>query len=126
MRTQGIQVEDCAAFADFQAAIGLPHEVKGTAIHAFTILRQGFSPSPELEKELRELITYAYGADVYAEMLAIRRQIREDREKKEREHRARQKAAAEATFWWSIAAILAALLIYIGYVLIDMVKARAA
>lgn len=80
----------------------------------------------EMEKELRELITYAYGADVYAEMLAIRRQIREDREKKEREHRARQKAAAEATFWWSIAAVLASLLIYIGYVLVDMAKARSA
>ena len=36
------------------AAIGLPHDVKGTAIHAFCILRQGFSASDNLAKELRE------------------------------------------------------------------------
>jgi acetyl-CoA synthetase len=36
------------------AAIGLPHEVKGTAIHAFCILRQGETPSPALAAELRE------------------------------------------------------------------------
>jgi acetyl-CoA synthetase len=36
------------------AAIGLPHDVKGTAIHAFCILRQGFSASDNLAKELRD------------------------------------------------------------------------
>jgi len=36
------------------AAIGLPHEVKGTAIHAFCILRQGFTASDDLAKELRD------------------------------------------------------------------------
>jgi acetyl-CoA synthetase len=36
------------------AAIGLPHEVKGNAIHTFVILKQGFEPSPELENELRQ------------------------------------------------------------------------
>src|SRR6266852_9340836 len=36
------------------AAIGLPHEVKGTAIHAFVILRQGYTPSDQLAAELRE------------------------------------------------------------------------
>jgi acetyl-CoA synthetase len=36
------------------AAIGLPHEVKGTAIHAYCILRAGHSPSPELADELRQ------------------------------------------------------------------------
>jgi acetyl-CoA synthetase len=36
------------------AVIGLPHEVKGTAIHAFCILRQGFSPSDALAAELRD------------------------------------------------------------------------
>jgi acetyl-CoA synthetase len=38
------------------AAIGLPHEVKGQAIHAFVLLRQGFSPSKELEEELRQYV----------------------------------------------------------------------
>jgi acetyl-CoA synthetase len=35
------------------AVIGLPHELKGTAIHAFCILRQGHSPSDALAAELR-------------------------------------------------------------------------
>jgi acetyl-CoA synthetase len=35
------------------AAIGLPHEVKGNAIHTYVILRQGFEPSEELAQELR-------------------------------------------------------------------------
>ena len=36
------------------AAIGLPHEVKGNAIHAFAILRAGFEPSDKLAEELRQ------------------------------------------------------------------------
>jgi acetyl-CoA synthetase len=36
------------------AAIGLPHEVKGNAIHAFVILRQGYEGSHELEEKLRQ------------------------------------------------------------------------
>jgi len=35
------------------AVIGLPHELKGTAIHAYVLLRQGYEPSPELAVELR-------------------------------------------------------------------------
>jgi acetyl-CoA synthetase len=36
------------------AAIGLPHEVKGQAIHTYVILRQGFEPSDALADELRK------------------------------------------------------------------------
>jgi acetyl-CoA synthetase len=36
------------------AVIGLPHDVKGTAIHAYCILRQDFTPSDDLAKELRD------------------------------------------------------------------------
>jgi acetyl-CoA synthetase len=36
------------------AAIGLPHEIKGTAIHAFVILRSGYSGSQALADELRD------------------------------------------------------------------------
>ncbi len=43
------------------AAIGLPHEVKGTAIHAFTILRAGFTGSPELVEELRDHVSKHMG-----------------------------------------------------------------
>ena len=35
------------------AAIGLPHEVKGNAIHAFVVLRVGFEGTPALAEELR-------------------------------------------------------------------------
>ena len=36
------------------AAIGLPHELKGNAIHTYVILRQGFEPSDALAEELRQ------------------------------------------------------------------------
>ncbi len=36
------------------AAIGLPHEIKGNAIHAFAILRAGYEPSEKLAEELRQ------------------------------------------------------------------------
>ncbi|OGD19553.1 MAG: acetate--CoA ligase [Candidatus Aminicenantes bacterium RBG_16_63_16] len=35
------------------AAIGLPHEIKGQAVHAFVLLRQGFEASKDLADELR-------------------------------------------------------------------------
>jgi len=36
------------------AAIGLPHEIKGTAIHTYVILRSGYNASQALADELRE------------------------------------------------------------------------
>ncbi len=36
------------------AVIGVPHEVKGETIYAFVILREGYEPSEELEKELKQ------------------------------------------------------------------------
>ena len=43
------------------AAIGLPHEVKGTAIHAYVLLRQGHTPSKELGEELRQHVGHEMG-----------------------------------------------------------------
>ncbi|RRR71852.1 MAG: acetate--CoA ligase [Candidatus Viridilinea halotolerans] len=43
------------------AAIGLPHEVKGNAIHAFVILRASFDGSPKLEDELRAHVGHELG-----------------------------------------------------------------
>ena len=43
------------------AAIGLPHEVKGHAIHTFVLLRSGFAPSPELSEELRQHVATHMG-----------------------------------------------------------------
>ncbi|MGC1375753.1 MAG: acetate--CoA ligase [Anaerolineales bacterium] len=39
------------------AAIGLPHEVKGQAIHTYVLLRNGFSASAELGEELRQHVS---------------------------------------------------------------------
>ncbi|NJK80003.1 MAG: acetate--CoA ligase [Chloroflexaceae bacterium] len=43
------------------AAIGLPHELKGNAIHAYVILRQGVEPSPTLESELKQHVGHEMG-----------------------------------------------------------------
>ncbi|GJQ52212.1 MAG: acetyl-coenzyme A synthetase [Anaerolineaceae bacterium] len=39
------------------AAIGLPHEVKGTGIHVFCLLRTGVVPSDALSEELRQHVS---------------------------------------------------------------------
>jgi acetyl-CoA synthetase len=39
------------------AAIGLPHEIKGQAIHCFVILKAGFAGSLELAEELRQHVS---------------------------------------------------------------------
>jgi acetyl-CoA synthetase len=43
------------------AAIGLPHELKGNAIHAFVILRNGFEGSHDLEEKLRAHVGHELG-----------------------------------------------------------------
>ena len=43
------------------AAIGLPHEIKGTAIHTFVILKAGQEGSPALEEELRNHVGHQMG-----------------------------------------------------------------
>ena len=43
------------------AAIGLPHEVKGNAIHAYVILRAGYEGSHELEETLRAHVGHELG-----------------------------------------------------------------
>ena len=43
------------------AAIGLPHEVKGTAIHCFVILRAGIEGTPALEDELKAHVAREMG-----------------------------------------------------------------
>ena len=43
------------------AAIALPHELKGNAIHCFVILTQGFTGSDELEMELKEQVATHLG-----------------------------------------------------------------
>jgi len=43
------------------AAIGLPHDVKGQAIHTFVLLRTGFTGTPELAEELRQHVATHMG-----------------------------------------------------------------
>jgi acetyl-CoA synthetase len=43
------------------AAIGLPHDIKGQAIHTFVLLRAGRSGSPELAEELRQHVATHLG-----------------------------------------------------------------
>ncbi len=43
------------------AAIGLPHEVKGNAIHAYVMLRQGVEKSDKLAEELRAHVGHEMG-----------------------------------------------------------------
>jgi acetyl-CoA synthetase len=43
------------------AAIGLPHEVKGQAIHTFVLLRTGFAGTSELSEELRQHVATHMG-----------------------------------------------------------------
>ena len=43
------------------AAIGLPHDIKGNAIHAYVILRSGFEQSEKLGEELRQHVGHEIG-----------------------------------------------------------------
>jgi acetyl-CoA synthetase len=43
------------------AAIGLPHEIKGNAIHAYVILRSGYEQSEKLGEELRQHVGHEIG-----------------------------------------------------------------
>ncbi len=43
------------------AAIGLPHEIKGTAIHAYVILRAGHEASEALLEELKAHVGHELG-----------------------------------------------------------------
>lgn len=43
------------------AAIALPHEIKGHAIHAYVILKAGITGSPELEQELKDHVSHEIG-----------------------------------------------------------------
>src|SRR6266568_58967 len=53
------------------AVIGLPHEVKGQAIHCYCLLRQGFKPSPELEDEVKAHVAAHLGPIVRPEKVTF-------------------------------------------------------
>ncbi len=53
------------------AVIGLPHEVKGQAIHCYCLLRQGFKPSDELAEEVRSHVATHLGPIVKPEKVTF-------------------------------------------------------
>lgn len=53
------------------AAIGLPHEIKGNAIHAFVILRTGYEKSDKLIEELRQHVGHEVGPIAKPERIEI-------------------------------------------------------
>lgn len=53
------------------AAIGLPHEVKGNAIHAFVILKAGEQKTDSLEEELRQHVAHEMGPIAKPEKIEI-------------------------------------------------------
>ncbi len=57
------------------AAIGLPHEVKGNAIHAYVILRAGNEPSESLVEELRQHVGHEMGPIAKPEKITIVNQL---------------------------------------------------
>jgi acetyl-CoA synthetase len=53
------------------AVVGIPHSIKGQAIYAFVILKNGNSPSAELEKELVQQVRAVIGAFAAPERVQI-------------------------------------------------------
>ena len=53
------------------AVIGLPHDVKGQAIHGYCLLRQGFKPSVELEDEVKAHVAAHLGPIVRPEKVTF-------------------------------------------------------
>jgi len=53
------------------AVIGLPHEVKGQAIHCYCLLRQGFTPSDELSEQVRNHVATHLGPIVKPEKVTF-------------------------------------------------------
>jgi acetyl-CoA synthetase len=53
------------------AAIGLPHEIKGNAIHAYVILRAGYEASDALTEELKQHVGHEMGAIAKPEKITI-------------------------------------------------------
>ncbi|WP_337866343.1 acetate--CoA ligase [Ignavibacterium sp.] len=53
------------------AAIGLPHEVKGNAIHCFVLLRSGYEKSEKLVEELKQHVAHEVGPIAKPEQIEI-------------------------------------------------------
>ena len=75
----------------------------------------------QMENELRELITYRYGVEVYREMIQMRRTIKEERERTVYKQQERRKA-----FLWNglALAILSAGIGFIWWLIVLMIELK--
>jgi hypothetical protein len=64
----------------------------------------------EMEKELRELIMYRFGGDVYQQMMQERRRIRDQREQEIHAQKRRQEAFIENSLYLAAIAVCVALM----------------
>jgi len=53
------------------AAVALPHEIKGNAIHAYVILKTGIQKSSDLEQELKDHVSHEIGPIARPESVTI-------------------------------------------------------
>ena len=74
----------------------------------------------QMENELRELITYRYGNEVYRDMLIMRRQIRQEREQTVYKQQQRRKAFLWNSLYISLISIFVGILWWMVLLMIDM------
>ncbi|MBN1373364.1 MAG: acetate--CoA ligase [Anaerolineaceae bacterium] len=53
------------------AAIGMPHEIKGHAIHAYVMLRSGVEPGEDFENELKQYVAHELGPIAKPEKITV-------------------------------------------------------
>jgi hypothetical protein len=74
----------------------------------------------QMENELRELITYRYDIETYREMLQMRRQIRQDREKTVYKQQQRRKALLWNSLYMSLISVCLGVGWWLIVLMIDM------
>ena len=133
----GKEIEDCVGyFGKFFQGVSDIHKAEEEAKNPplFRKLLSGGSVEEEafqavvhkqkiqqMENELREMITYRYGIETYREMLQMRRQIREQREKTIYKQQQRRMAL----MWNSLAvAILSAGIGIIWWIIVLMIDMK--
>ena len=74
----------------------------------------------QMENELRELITYRYGVEVYREMIQMRRTIKEERERTVYKQQQRRKAFLWNSLYISLISICVGILWWMVLLFIDL------
>jgi len=134
----GKEIEDCVGyFGKFFQGVSDIHKAEEDAKNPplFRKLLSGGSVEEEafqavvhrqkiqqMENELREMITYRYGIETYREMLQMRRQIRQDRERTIY----KQQQQRKAFMWNSLAiSIIFASIGFLWWLVLFMIELKA-